>query len=91
MTDDFQGLTQKSNLVESEVLERWDKLQLQKVITSLPKHYKDPLILKYFYHYNYMVICDKLNISIQCLKTRIHRAKKMVKDKYTQGLDPFLL
>ncbi|MFJ5763148.1 RNA polymerase sigma factor [Neobacillus sp. NPDC093182] len=82
LTDDFEVLTQKSNLVEIEVLEKLDKLYLQKINTSLPKHYKDPLILKYYYHYNYMEISEKLNISIQCLKTRIHRAKKMVKEKY---------
>jgi RNA polymerase sigma-70 factor, ECF subfamily len=51
LTDDYEVLTQKSNVVEIEVLEKLDKLHLQKIITSLPKHYKDPLILKYYYHF----------------------------------------
>jgi RNA polymerase sigma-70 factor, ECF subfamily len=84
LTDDFEVITQNNNkLVENEVLEKWDNIQLKKVVSSLPKHYRDPLVLKYFYHYTYIEISYKLNISIQCLKSRIHRAKKMVKDNYS--------
>jgi RNA polymerase sigma-70 factor, ECF subfamily len=84
LTDDFESLVGNMNSVEIKVIERWENRELQNVINSLPKHYRDPLILKYFYYYNYIEISEKLNISIQCLKSRIHRAKKMVRDKYFQ-------
>jgi RNA polymerase sigma-70 factor, ECF subfamily len=85
LTDEFECITENRSLVEWEVIEKLDKKHLREVVVSLPENYRDPLVLRYFYDYTYGEISEYLNISIECLKSRIHRAKKMVRDK----LSPF--
>jgi RNA polymerase sigma-70 factor, ECF subfamily len=68
--------------VENEIIWKSDKLQLHKIISTLPIHYKEPLVLYYFHNFNYKEISEILKISIQNIKTRLHRAKKMVREIY---------
>jgi RNA polymerase sigma-70 factor (ECF subfamily) len=88
LTSDFDFPS--SHTVESaeiEIIQKYDKIILHRVITTLPKHYKEPLLLYYFYHFSYKEISTLLKISIQNIKTRIHRAKKMIKEKYLSVKD----
>jgi RNA polymerase sigma-70 factor, ECF subfamily len=76
-TDTFERLPiQNFEVVENEIIDKEDNLLLQRAIESLPTHYREPLVLRYFYHFSYKQISMLLKISIQNIKTRIHRAKK---------------
>lgn len=83
LTDNFETLNiTNGESVENEIIGKVDKLKLHKILNTLPIHYKEPLVLYYFHNLNYKEISELLKISIQNLKTRIHRAKKMVRIKY---------
>ncbi|NRD80116.1 RNA polymerase sigma factor [Bacillus sp. BRMEA1] len=82
LTDNFETTPlQMVEFVEKKVIEQFDLLQLQKVINTLPNQYREPLVMRYYDHLSYMEISDILNLGIQTIKTRIHRAKKLIKRK----------
>ncbi|WP_040203453.1 RNA polymerase sigma factor [Neobacillus jeddahensis] len=73
--------------VENEIIWKADRRKLHKIISALPTHYKEPLILYYFHNFTYREISEILRISMQNLKTRIHRAKKMIREKYLSMIE----
>jgi RNA polymerase sigma-70 factor (ECF subfamily) len=70
-----------SDLVENEVIKSSDMSILKNIILTLPNHYYEPLILYYFDNLSYQKISSLLGISLSTVKVRIHRAKKMLREK----------
>ena len=51
-----------------------DKLAIREAVQSLPAHYRDPLLLRYYLNYEYAEIASVLNIPEGTVKSRLHRA-----------------
>ncbi|GAF65332.1 RNA polymerase sigma factor [Alkalihalobacillus trypoxylicola] len=59
-----------------------DSFDLHEKIQQLDAKYKVPIILHYFHDLNYKEIAGVLGVSEGAIKSRILRAKKMLKEKY---------
>lgn len=73
---------QKENLSGSYYFEREEHVLLHECIRRLDAKYKEPLILFYFHDKTYEEIGVILQIKLAAVKTRIHRAKRKLKDTY---------
>jgi RNA polymerase sigma-70 factor, ECF subfamily len=83
LTDHFDELAfSNRNMVETEVLINSDMFLLKEIIESLPKHYKEPIILYYFYNLTYQKISTILRVCVGTIKVRIYRAKKIIREKF---------
>ena len=91
LTDDFDDPAfSNRNTVEKEVLINSDMNLLKEIIQSLPKRYKDPIILYYFYNLTYQKISTILRECVGTIKVRIYRAKKMIRERFIgQNLEQF--
>jgi RNA polymerase sigma-70 factor (ECF subfamily) len=59
-----------------------EREMVQKVLSTLPHDYRAVLVLRHFQQLAYNEIADVLNISLSQVKTHLHRARKMFKDRY---------
>ena len=66
-----KNITQKENVV-----------LLEKLLKNLPKEYREVLILRAFEEYSYEEIAQATNSSLGTVKSRIFRAKKLLKEQY---------
>lgn len=83
LTDHFDELAfSNRNMVETEVLIHSDMFLLKEIIQDLPKHYKEPIILYYFYNLTYQKISTLLRVCVGTIKVRIYRAKKIIREKF---------
>jgi RNA polymerase sigma-70 factor (ECF subfamily) len=55
---------------------------VQKVLATLPQEYRAVLVLRHFQQLAYNEIAEVLNVSLSQVKTHLHRARKMFKDRY---------
>lgn len=82
LTEHIEDLVHSnSDLVENEVIHSSDMFILKSIMLTLPNHYKEPLILYYFYNLSYKKISSLLGVGLSTVKSRIHRAKKMLREK----------
>ncbi|KMK76472.1 RNA polymerase sigma factor [Alkalihalobacillus pseudalcaliphilus] len=61
---------------------------LHVLVQSLDSKYKVPIVLHYFHDLSYLEIADVMEISEGAVKTRMLRAKKQLKEKYTKEGEP---
>jgi RNA polymerase sigma-70 factor (ECF subfamily) len=65
-----------------EILEDGQKeIIVRKFVNDLPLKYRIPFVLYRYEDMSYQEIADKINISLSAVETRIHRAKKKLKEK----------
>ena len=65
-------------------LDRKEKVHLlERAIDSLPEKYRLPFVLKEVEDVSYEKASEILNISMATVKSRIHRAKRLLRDKLT--------
>ena len=66
---------------EEQIIDRERKDVLYKVILNLPEKYKHPCILFAIGGYSYEEIAKMHGISIGALKSRLHRARKKIREE----------
>ena len=64
---------------EMELVDREDKRFLSEKVLSLPIKYREIIILYYYEEFSYNQISDLLNIRNQTIKSRLHRARLLLK------------
>jgi RNA polymerase sigma-70 factor (ECF subfamily) len=57
--------------------------QLRKIIVTLPPDYRAVIELRHFQELNYDEIADALDIPVGTVKTRLFRARRMLRDRLT--------
>ncbi|MBD8069081.1 RNA polymerase sigma factor [Bacillus sp. PS06] len=67
---------------ESEVLLQSEKEDLRFKLRQLPSKYKEVIILYYFQEQSLKEIEGHLNINLSTIKTRLFRAKRLLRDMY---------
>jgi RNA polymerase sigma-70 factor (ECF subfamily) len=76
-----------------------EREMVQQVLLTLPEEYRAVLVLRHFQQLAYTEIADVLCVPLSTVKTHLHRARKMFKDRYqiyaqdprteeTDGLSP---
>jgi RNA polymerase sigma-70 factor, ECF subfamily len=66
---------------EQSATGRMDLEQLEVALAALPEHYRLPLLMRDVYGLSTDEVATQLKISETATKVRIHRARKMLKDK----------
>ena len=74
----FRTLASELNLTD-ELMRKEDSKILQEVLRTLIPEYQEILILKFYEHKNYDEISDILSLPLGTVGTRLHRAKKYLK------------
>ncbi|WP_245864048.1 RNA polymerase sigma factor [Fredinandcohnia onubensis] len=83
LIDEMEDLRYSANeMVENEILERFERERLYQQIEALPKDYKQTLSLYYFSDYSYKEISDLLRKDISFVKNKLFRGKRMLKQIY---------
>jgi RNA polymerase sigma-70 factor, ECF subfamily len=70
----------EENLMRAETRE-----EVQGWVSQLAPAYRIPLILRYWYDLSYQEIADVLNISVQAVKSRLHRARLQMTERTPAG------
>ncbi|WP_439096761.1 sigma-70 family RNA polymerase sigma factor [Bacillus massiliigorillae] len=73
------------NTPESELLNLEMKSDLSIKVLSLPIKYREVIILYYYEDFSYGQISDLSNISIQTIKSRLHRGRILLKKMMGEG------
>ena len=55
--------------------------EVQRLVDVLPAAYRVPLILRYWYDLSYAEIADVMGLTVQAVKSRLHRARLQVIEK----------
>ena len=55
---------------------------IQRVLKHLPPDYRAVLVLRHFQQLAYEEMCQVLGLTMSQVKTRLHRARKMFKERY---------
>ena len=55
---------------------------VQRVLRHLPPDYRAVLVLRHFQQLAYEEMCDVLGLTMSQVKTRLHRARRMFKERY---------
>jgi RNA polymerase sigma-70 factor (ECF subfamily) len=58
--------------------------EILKIVVNLEENYRIPLILRDFQDYSYLEIAEILKKPVGTVKTNIHRARKIIKEKITK-------
>jgi RNA polymerase sigma factor (sigma-70 family) len=74
-------MVNENYLPEDLLLRKETKRYIFHLINELDDDYRNVLILFYYYSYSYEDIGDLLNLNIGTVKSRIHRAKKVIYKK----------
>jgi RNA polymerase sigma-70 factor (ECF subfamily) len=59
-----------------------ERALVQRVLRTLPEEYRAVLVLRHFQQLAYSEIADVLGITLSTVKTHLHRARRMFKDRY---------
>jgi len=70
------------DLIKSQ---RIDKMQ--HVVNSMDEIFSRVIALRYFKEYSYEEISEELNIPVGTIKVQLHRAKKILLEKFTDEKD----
>src|SRR3990172_11513358 len=73
---------------EHGLISKEKSLQIQEAIDSLPKKYKEAIILRHSKDKSYEDIAAELNIPLGTVKVRIFRAREMLKKRLKDQLRP---
>lgn len=75
--DQMVGGTDPAAIVAREARQA----RVKAALDSLPPGYREPIVLRYYNELSYKEIADVLSIPEGTVKTRIHRAKVMLKER----------
>jgi RNA polymerase sigma-70 factor, ECF subfamily len=79
--DDVVGiLSSKEPGPEREALRHEEQQEVQRALRRLPDHYRLISILRYWNDLSYDEICAVTGLSESAVKTRLHRARRMIAD-----------
>lgn len=84
LSEHFDTLIQKHTRPEVEVIEQIDKEELLGKISVLPKIYNEVIVLFYFKHLSLKEIQELLQVNLSTVKTRLHRAKYLLRVMYCE-------
>jgi RNA polymerase sigma-70 factor, ECF subfamily len=71
-----------SNTLPSDDIERKElQKTVQKAITELPEDQKTVVVLYRYHNLSYEEVADVLDVTVPAVKSRLHRARKNLKDK----------
>ena len=59
--------------------------EVQRLVDMLPAAYRVPLILRYWYDLSYAEIAEVMGLTVQAVKSRLHRARLQVIEKTPAG------
>ena len=77
--DDVVGiLSSKEPGPERQALRREQQVEVQRALNRLPDHYRLISILRYWNDLSYDEICGVTGLSESAVKTRLHRARRMI-------------
>ena len=79
LTEFFSKIMSPDKSPEMELVGLEEKRLVAKKILSLPLKYREVIILYYYEEMSYNQISDFLNLSIQTIKSRLHRARVLLK------------
>lgn len=82
----FNSIKASVNIEETLVNKVFCEDLLSK-LKALPKDYCDILILKYHFGYKSREIAEFMNVSTLSIKSKIHRAKNMLKENISEYLE----
>lgn len=86
LTDEIRPQNGGSN-IEDKVIKNDENRLLFNAVISLPTNQKDVIILYYYQNYSTKEICEILNIAEGTVRSRLHRARKILKSKLEGRLD----
>ena len=81
MDDEALSAIASGSSTEDTASGRMDLADLEVAVASLPEHYRLPLLMRDVYGLSTEEVASQLKISETATKVRIHRARKMLKDK----------
>jgi RNA polymerase sigma-70 factor, ECF subfamily len=73
---------------EDTVLRAESRDELQKLVNQLEPSYRVPLILRYWHDLSYQEIADIMGLSVQAVKSRLHRARLQMAQRTPGGSVP---
>ena len=85
--EEMERTVDRSAARPEEVYEhRVQSSQLREALLALPEMYREILILRYQSEISYEKIAEILDVPVTTVETRIHRAKKMLREKLKRDL-----
>ena len=82
MTEEYEiDLTGSGMSLEKSYFNKETVKEVLKIIVNLDENYRIPLILRDLQDYSYREIAELIDKPIGTVKTNIHRARKIIKDK----------
>lgn len=79
LTEFFTKIKSTNKSPEMELVGLEEKRLVAEKILSLPVKYREVIILYYYEEMSYNQISDLINLSIQTIKSRLHRARLLLK------------
>jgi RNA polymerase sigma-70 factor (ECF subfamily) len=70
---------------EEMALREESRDEMQRLVDTLPSAYRVPLILRYWYDLSYAEIAEVMGLTVQAVKSRLHRARLQMIDKAPAG------
>ncbi|HIP95700.1 MAG TPA: sigma-70 family RNA polymerase sigma factor [Anaerolineae bacterium] len=74
----WQGLASERPQPEERLIENQNRDAVQSLLTTLPPHYRAPIILRYWYDFSYREIAEVMDLTESAIKSRLHRAREML-------------
>ena len=71
---------------EESALRREVRDEVQGIVDRLAPSYRVPLILRYWYDLSYEEISEAMGLSVQAVKSRLHRARLQVAERVPAGV-----
>lgn len=71
--------------VDVNFFEKFDYDKLVEIISDLPQIYKEILLLHYVEDFSFKEISKMLDVSIDCVRKRLERSKKLLKKELERG------
>ncbi|MDZ5471433.1 sigma-70 family RNA polymerase sigma factor [Bacillus sp. 31A1R] len=88
LVTEFFSKTKKTNSTpESELLDSEDRRLISEKILSLPVKYREIVILYYYEELSYNEISDLLQLNMPTVKSRLHRARHLLKNLLERSRD----
>ncbi|WP_158633932.1 sigma-70 family RNA polymerase sigma factor [Radiobacillus deserti] len=88
VTNKFFGINQTTNRSPSKwIEEKESKDELIEKVLQLPTKYREPILLYYFQYFTITEISEITKIKASTIKTRIHRAKKLLRVELEGDID----
>jgi RNA polymerase sigma-70 factor (ECF subfamily) len=78
-------LPSKNRGPEDLALRAESRDEVQRLVDMLPAAYRVPLILRYWHDLSYAEIAEVMGLTVQAVKSRLHRARLQVSEKTPAG------